>query len=117
MNSKTWRTGAALLVAATAACADVPTTPGSALAPRAPRLTTTTSFADTTILRFDVAPSDAEKVVLGGTYKIDIPAGAICDLETSGYGPGTWDNPCAVEEGRVTFTVKSWTDASGYTRL
>ena len=40
-----------------------------------------------------------------GISTIRIPAGAICDLETSGYGPATWDLPCAPETDPITMSV------------
>ena len=71
------------------------------------------------------APSAAEKALIGvvdGTYSVtfdpmkdesfalgpnhlDIPAGGICNLLTSGYGAAYWDQPCDPETGSVTLTV------------
>jgi hypothetical protein len=30
-----------------------------------------------------------------GSFRLHVPAGSVCDPATSGYGPGTWDLPCA----------------------
>ena len=51
-----------------------------------------------------------------GTFKLVIPANAICSLATSSYGPTEWDQPCVPEAGTVTITVRTWTDASGHAR-
>jgi hypothetical protein len=40
-----------------------------------------------------------------GPNHLDIPAGGICKLGTSGYGPTYWDKPCVSERGRVALTV------------
>jgi hypothetical protein len=55
---------------------------------------------------YDVAldPSVATTLVMGDS-KLEIPAGAICDLATSGYGPEFWDQPCAPEQNPVKLTV------------
>jgi hypothetical protein len=38
-------------------------------------------------------------------HVISIPAGAICDLTTSGYGPEYWGKSCAPMRGSVTITA------------
>ena len=53
----------------------------------------------------------------GGDHMVTIPAYAICNPLTSGYGPGTWDAPCAAATLPMTFTVKSWRDANGNSRV
>ena len=70
-------------------------------------------------------PSDAAKALIGvvdGTYSVtvdptkdnsfnlgpnhlDIPAYGICNLVTSGYGPGYWDRSCQPQTLPVTLTV------------
>ena len=51
-----------------------------------------------------------------GTYKLVVPANAICALATSSYGPTEWDQPCVPESGTVNITVRTWTDSSGHAR-
>lgn len=71
------------------------------------------------------APTAAEKALIGvvdGTYSVtfdptkdesfalgpnhlDIPAGGVCNLLTSGYGAAYWDQPCDSETAPVTLTV------------
>jgi hypothetical protein len=40
-----------------------------------------------------------------GEHVINIPAGAICDLMTSGYGAAHWDAPCNPHRGSVIITA------------
>ncbi len=54
-----------------------------------------------------VQPGAAISFDIGGTSRLDIPANGICDLATSGYGTGTWDNACTPTSTPVTITVTS----------
>ncbi|MDQ2664950.1 MAG: hypothetical protein M3Z05_02970 [Gemmatimonadota bacterium] len=49
-------------------------------------------------------PNQSESFALGPNH-LDIPAGAVCDLLTSGYGAAYWDAPCDPETHPVTLTV------------
>jgi hypothetical protein len=60
--------------------------------------------------RVNVSFGDASSMV-------NIPANSICDPGKSGYGPAFWDAPCAAAKNMLTFTVKSWTDANGRSRV
>jgi hypothetical protein len=71
------------------------------------------------------APESANRALIGvpdGTYSVtfntaqnqslwlgenhlDIPAYAICNLVTSGYGAAYWDKPCTPQTGNLTLTV------------
>ena len=71
------------------------------------------------------APTDAQKALVGvadGTYavtfdpkhkqsfalgpnRLDIPANAVCDLVSSGYGTSYWDKPCNPQLAPMTLTV------------
>lgn len=95
-----------------AACA------GEATAPVAPTLRTqerTSPFVPTDAQRalvgvvdgtyhFTVDPSQSQTLQLGasGLY---IPANAICDLGTSSYGMGTWNDACAPQTAPMTITA------------
>jgi hypothetical protein len=48
-----------------------------------------------------------------GSHLINIPAGAICDLATSGYGPSMWDADCQPLRGSVVITATLLQDAEG----
>jgi hypothetical protein len=70
-------------------------------------------------------PTDAQKALIGvtdGTYRVtfdpqrgqvfslgpnrlEIPANAVCNMGTSGYGPAFWNAPCAPETRPITLTV------------
>ena len=88
---------------------------GEVTAPRAASNEATSMFV----------PSDAAKALIGvadGTYtvtfdpkrdetfalgpnKLVIPADAVCDLKSSGYGPDQWNRNCKSEKGPITLTV------------
>ncbi len=51
-----------------------------------------------------VDPTRDQSFNLGPNH-LDIPAGGICNLGRSGYGPRYWDKPCAPETRRVELTV------------
>ena len=90
---------------------------GEVLAPSAAQRTNeaTSMFVPTTVakaligvvdgtytIKFD--PTKNQTLALGPNG-IDIPADAVCDLATSGYGPETWNSPCSPEKAPVTLTV------------
>ena len=95
-----------------AACA------GEATAPVAPTLRTqerTSPFVPTDAQRalvgvvdgvytFNIDPTQTQMLKLGasGLY---IPANAVCELGTSSYGIGTWDDSCAPQTTRMTITA------------
>lgn len=45
-----------------------------------------------------------------GDHIIRIPAGAICDPETSSYGPTEWNNPCDPLNGSIVITATMMRD-------
>jgi len=49
-------------------------------------------------------PTKDESFALGPNH-LDIPAGGVCDLLTSGYGASYWDQPCDPQSEPVTLTV------------
>jgi len=49
-------------------------------------------------------PTVANTLVMGAN-KLDIPAGSVCDLLTSGYGPSFWNLPCVPEARTVQLTI------------
>src|SRR5689334_3597338 len=84
--------GAALLLAT--ACSD-------SVAPDAtPRKAPTASpdlasyEAITTTLTRSLTLDPAGNDYTFGSFQLHVPAGAVCDPATSGYGPDTWDLPC-----------------------
>jgi hypothetical protein len=127
---------AALGAAAVTACADAPLAPTGANASLAPTdaaranttsiststsgsgstSTTVTSGGDTSRVTFSYGPNTSVTVRVGA-HKIVLPTNAVCDPSTSGYGPTTWDKPCAALSKSITFQVKAWTDAAGHPRV
>jgi hypothetical protein len=49
-----------------------------------------------------------------GSHRLTIPAGAICDIVSSGYGATTWDVPCASSSVPVTITAHVHGTSGGY---
>lgn len=56
---------------------------------------------------FTIDPSRHQSLQIGQSH-LDIPAGAICNLEDSGYGPKFWNQECVSEDEpvRITATVR-----------
>jgi len=111
---------AALTIAtlALAACSDSTSSPvapdaASALRPQGPRLTVATSSVTTAWLY----PTYDNVYVSAEGHRLTIPANAICQVGTSGYGPSTWDLPCATATQPILFTITSTTDASGNSKI
>jgi hypothetical protein len=57
---------------------------------------------------FEIDPAAAQSLSFGASH-LDIPANAVCDLATSSYGVGTWNDACApqTEPFTITATVKN----------
>jgi hypothetical protein len=49
-----------------------------------------------------------------GDHLIEIPAGAICDPLTSGYGQAFWDAPCTAVSHPITITATTFADIDGH---
>jgi hypothetical protein len=116
-----WRIGTATLFAVSlAACADQSSSP---LEPRAvsgaKSSTQTTSWTagDSLFAQFNVTPAGGTYNIVGRKFRIDFPAGAICDIPTSSYGPGTWDEPCVSTAQTVKVSTKIWLDADGHPHI
>ena len=83
---------------------------------RASIATTTTKKldTDTLVVTFRVNPRKSASQALAGGHKIYLSANAICDPQTSGYGPDTWETPCALLQKQITITATSWVDTAGH---
>src|SRR5690349_9954936 len=53
---------------------------------------------------FQIDPSQAQSLQFGASH-LDIPANAVCDLATSSYGVGTWNDACAAQTDTFTITA------------
>src|SRR5687768_1812583 len=124
------RTAIALAALTLAACSDAPSAPraaapaGSASHDLLPlstqsRVVSQTWQGDTVVTVFVLGTAGKEaKFGLGHGHRIAFPLGAqsVCDLATSSYGAGTWDQACLPSLVPVQVTAKAWFDASGLPR-
>lgn len=53
---------------------------------------------------FTIDPSQEQSLQLGVSH-LDIPANSICDLATSSYGAGTWNDACSHQTEAFTITA------------
>ena len=53
---------------------------------------------------YQIDPSEAQSLQFGASH-LDIPANAVCDLATSTYGVGTWNDSCAAQTDTFTITA------------
>jgi hypothetical protein len=60
---------------------------------------------------FTIKPGESVKEKLGA-HVLTIPADAVCDPETSGYGPVYWDQPCAPIDRPIEITAR-WATIKG----
>jgi hypothetical protein len=109
MRRTSWITASSLLLfAALAGCRDgvvsptesriqsptlVAPAPISSAPQGRPTLDLIGGLADSASVDFSVSPNGG--IFFAGNHAVVFPAGSVCDPATSGYGPGTWDLPCA----------------------
>jgi hypothetical protein len=53
---------------------------------------------------YEIDPSQAQSLSFGASH-LDIPANAVCDLATSSYGIGTWNDACSHQTEPFTITA------------
>ncbi|MDF1503864.1 hypothetical protein [Roseisolibacter sp. H3M3-2] len=109
--------GVALLGGLLVACGDAPSAPRGGPAPSAAPRQAVWSVGDTTYTTFTYTPAAALEQGFANAHKLSMPAGAVCDPQTSGYGPSLWDAACTPLAQPITFTAKSWTSAAGRPRI
>lgn len=105
---------AALAIVAVVACGGDGSVAPNASTPRAARADLSPTAAESKITRFTVQPGHSTTQMISGGHKLVIPADAICDLESSGYGARTWENPCRPSAVPVTITAISSIDSAGH---
>jgi hypothetical protein len=91
------------------ACADDNTAP-VALAPAVSAPANFSAAGAPVIFRVNNSEGITKKI---GAHVINIPAGAICDLATSGYGKTLWDKPCSPLKGSVVITATVFSGPDG----
>jgi hypothetical protein len=109
---------ATLAMVALAACSDSVTTPASpessdALRPAEPHLTVGT----TAVMSFWLDPRVDNIYQSFDGHRVVIPANSICQIATSGYGVGTWNNSCAPASAPILFTITTTTNSAGFSNL
>ena len=53
---------------------------------------------------YEIDPSQAQSLSFGASH-LDIPANAVCNLATSSYGAGTWNDACDLQSEPFTITA------------
>lgn len=53
---------------------------------------------------FNVDPKLPQRLQIGASY-LDLPANSICNVATSSYGTGYWNDPCALQTDTLTITA------------
>lgn len=56
------------------------------------------------VVTWTLNPTQSYTLYIEG-HRLKIPANSICDLATSGYGPGFWDRPCTISPTPVVLTA------------
>ncbi len=111
------RTLPMFLALGVAACSDVTTGPPGFSPEAGPLMETGTSGGvsgrgqESGSRVFVIAPGVAVLEKFGDHY-ISIPANAVCDPATSGYGPALWDAPCAPLGHSIQVTA-TWSVVNG----
>jgi hypothetical protein len=108
-----------------AACSDTPTQVSSSRPSVRMPAPTKTAFAivshqvagDTALSLITLDTEQEDSFLLPDGAKITFPAGSVCDVETSSYGVGEWDQPCDPQRTNVNITVRAWVDSAGHPRL
>jgi len=72
----------------------------------------TQSGDEDNVTRITIDPNVSRTYSFGDNW-IYFPARSVCDPVTSGYGPGTWELPCAPISRPLTVTVQ-WSNKGGY---
>jgi hypothetical protein len=103
------------LLMGVAACGDSGVEPKAAPTEAAGALigTKLAHLGDTTVTQFTIDPSTSTWFTVGDSHGLYIPARAVCDLETSSYGPTEWDRPCTAMRKNLVITAKSWKNTAG----
>jgi hypothetical protein len=100
-----------------AACA------GEATAPTAAPLAATGSPAQRALVgvadgvyTFTIDPTQRQSLALGASH-LELPANSICDLATTSYGVGTWNDDCATQQAPLTITATVTDAATDHPRI
>lgn len=97
-------------LAAASACSDNNVAAPVAQAPAVRAPANFSQVGDPIVFRVNNAEGATQLI---GNQVISIPAGAICDLSTSGYGATFWDQSCNPLVGSVVITATVFTSPEG----
>ena len=118
-------TGAFAATHVISACSETPTQVKAAKTAVRMPAPTKTAFAivshqvagDTAVSLITLDTEQEDSFLLPDGAKITFPAHSVCDVATTSYGPGEWDNACAPQQTNVNITVRAWVDSAGHPRL
>lgn len=79
----------------------------------APSLDVITNAVATDSLSADFTVTPSGGMFVLGSNAVFFPDHAICDPETSSYGPGTWDEPCQPLDRPINFRAEVRRDENG----
>jgi hypothetical protein len=85
----------------------------SAVASSASKAPAPTMVSDSAQYTFTIQPNTSYDLQMG-MHRLTIPAGAICDIASSGYGAATWDTSCASSSTPVQIIAHVHGTTSGY---
>ena len=118
-------TGAFAATLVLAACSETPTQVKAAKTAVRMPAPTKTAFAivshqvagDTAVSLITLDTEQEDSFLLPDGAKITFPAHSVCDVATTSYGPGEWDNACAPQQTNANISVRAWVDSAGHPRL
>jgi hypothetical protein len=68
------------------------------------------------VYTFEIDPTQSQSLALGQSH-LELPANAICDIATSSYGAGTWNDECTLQQEPVTITATVTDAATDHPRI
>jgi hypothetical protein len=98
-----------------AACAGEATAPAAMRAGGAPAARALVDVSDG-VYTFTIDPTQAQSLTLGASH-LEVPANAVCDLATSSYGIGTWNDDCTTAQEPLTITATVTDAATDHPRV
>ena len=108
------------VVVASSACSTDATSPLPLAAPESAGLSKGPSTPQDTLkdadYTFTIDPR-RDNTLAFGEHTLWLPARTVCDPATSGYGVGTWNNPCSPLTTRITITARVRSASGGLPRV
>jgi hypothetical protein len=98
-----------------AACAGEATAPAALRAGGTPAERALVDVSDGTYT-FTIDPTQPQSLALGASH-LELPANAVCDLATTSYGVGTWNDGCTTAQEPLTITATVTDAATDHPRV